>query len=146
MAGKLAGRSLAIIRIIMLLLILAGWLMYPIELILLDHWLESWESKVPFLITIPGFIFTLWILLDYKTIWLRWAFKITMWLAVIIGALGAYYHLLWNFEEDIDWTFTIAMEAMAGSRPTLAALAFTHMGVTGLLAIYGTAKAKETQS
>jgi hypothetical protein len=131
-----AGRSLEIIRVVMLLLTLAGWVMYPLELVLLGHWLESWQSKIPYLLAIPGFIFTLWILFDRKTNWLRLSFIVTMWLAVLIGALGSFYHVLWNFEGDIDWTFYVAMESVAGSRPTLAALAFTHMGVTGLLSIY----------
>jgi hypothetical protein len=59
-----------------------------------------------------------------------------MWASVLTGVLGAYFHLIWNMEGDINWKFEAAMEAMAGSRPVLAALAFTHMGVTGLLSIY----------
>ncbi len=128
--------SLEFIRLVMLLLCLVGWVMYPVELLLLEHWTESWQSKIPFFVAVPGFVFTLWVLFDRKTSWVRWAFVLTMWASVLTGVLGAYFHLLWNFEGEVNWEFTAAMEAMAGSRPVLAALAFTHMGVTGLLAIY----------
>ncbi len=128
--------ALEFIRLVMLLLCLVGWVMYPVELLLLDHWTESWQSKIPFFVAIPGFIFTLWVLFDRKTPWVRWAFILTMWASVFTGMLGAYFHLLWNFEGEVAWEFEAAMEAVAGSRPVLAALAFTHIGVTGLLAIY----------
>lgn len=128
--------ALEFIRLFMLLLTLVGWVMYPLELFLLDHWAESWQSKIPFAVAVPGFIFTLWVLFDRRTPWVRWAFILTMWASVLTGLLGAYFHILWNFEGEVDWTFEAAMQAVAGSRPVLAALAFTHMGVTGLLSIY----------
>ena len=128
--------ALEFIRLVMLLLCLVGWVMYPLELLLLDHWAESWQSKIPFFVAVPGFALTLWVLFDRKTPWVRWAFILTMWASVLTGVLGAYFHLLWNFEGEVAWEFEATMEAMAGSRPVLAALAFTHMGVTGLLAIY----------
>ncbi len=128
--------SLEFIRLVMLLLCLVGWVMYPVELLLLDHWAESWQSKIPFFVAVPGFVFTLWVLFDRKTPWVRWAFLLTMWASVLTGVLGVYFHVLWNFEGEVSWKFEAVMEAVAGSRPVLAALAFTHMGVTGLLAIY----------
>ncbi|MCX7782989.1 MAG: hypothetical protein N2318_05025, partial [Meiothermus sp.] len=110
--------------------------MYPLELIILGHWAESWQSKMPFLLAIPGLIATALILFDRKTPWIRLFFIVTMWVSVLTGALGAYFHVLWNFEDEVNWEFDKAMQAVAGARPVLAALAFTHMGVTGLLAIY----------
>ncbi|WP_337844814.1 hypothetical protein [Thermus sp.] len=128
--------ALEFIRTVMLLLCLVGWVMYPLELLLLEHWTEAWQSRIPFFVAVPGFILTLWVLFDRKTPWVRWAFILTMWASLLTGALGVYFHLLWNFEGEVNWEFEAAMEAMAGSRPVLAALAFTHMGVTGLLSIY----------
>jgi H+/gluconate symporter-like permease len=122
----------------MLLLVLVGWVMYPLELLILNHWLESWQSKVPFLLAIPGFVFTVWILFDRETPWVRMAFIITMWVSLIVGLLGAFYHVVWNFDGEVEWYFDTTMEAIAGDRPTLAAMAFTHMGVTGLLSIFRT--------
>lgn len=134
------GRALEIIRIVMLLLILVGWVMYPLELVILNHWLDSWESKLPFLLAIPGLVFTVWILFDRNTPWVRRVFITTMWLSVLVGVLGVYYHVVWNFDGDVEWYFDTTMEAVAGDRPTLAALAFTHMGVTGLASIFRTRK------
>ena len=130
--------ALEFIRLVMLLLCLVGWVMYPVELLLLDHWTESWQSKIPFLVAVPGFLFTLWVLFDRKTPWVRWAFILTMWASVLTGVLGAYFHLLWNAQDaEVSlWSLKGFLEAFEGSRPVLAALAFTHMGVTGLLAIY----------
>jgi hypothetical protein len=63
--------ALELIRTLMLLLCLVGWVMYPLELLLLDHWTEAWQSRIPFLVAVPGFVFTLWILFDRKTPWVR---------------------------------------------------------------------------
>lgn len=129
-------RALEFIRLFMLLLVLVGWVMYPLELLILGHWAKSWQSWLPFLLAIPGLISTALIILDRKTPWIRIFFITTMWASVLMGALGAYFHIVWNFDEEVNWEFDKAMEAVAGARPVLAALAFTHMGLTGLLSIY----------
>ncbi len=134
------ARAIEFIRLLMLLLILVGWVLYPVELIILQHWLDSPESRIPFLISIPALISTVLILFDRKTPWIRWFFIVSMWISVLTGIIGAYYHWVWNFEGEINWEFSAAMEALAGSRPVLVALVFTHMGVTGLLAVYRTGK------
>lgn len=131
-----AERSVEVIRIVMLLLVLVGWVMYPIELFLLGHWEDSWQSKVPFIVSVPGLILTLWILFDRSTPIIRTLFIVTMWVSVATGLAGSYYHVIWNFAGDVEWSFAETMEAVAGWRPTLAALAYTHMGVTGLLSIW----------
>lgn len=131
-----SSRAIEIIRLVMLLLVLLGWVMYPLELILLGHWTDAWQSWIPFLVSIPGLVLTLWVLFDRKTPWVRFLFVVTMWVAIVTGVLGSYYHVIWNFAGDVEWNFAETMEAVAGWRPTLAALAYTHMGVTGLLAIW----------
>ncbi|MGK0620036.1 hypothetical protein [Meiothermus cerbereus] len=131
-----SAKALELIRLLMLLLVLVGWVMYPLELLLLGHWAESWQSKMPFWLAIPGLVSTLLILFDRKTPWIRLFFIVTMWASVLTGLLGAYFHVVWNFDDEVNWKFEKAMEAVAGSRPVLAAMAFTHMGVTGLLSIY----------
>lgn len=135
-AATPTARALEFIRVLMLLLVLVGWVMYPLELIVLEHWAESWQSKLPFLLAIPGFISTVLILFDRKTPWIRLFFIVTMWASVLTGVLGAYFHVVWNFDNEVSWQFDKTMEAVAGSRPVLAAMAFTHMGLTGLLSIY----------
>jgi hypothetical protein len=136
-AREPATRTLELIRSAALLLSLIGWVMYPVELLLLEHWTDSWESRIPFIVAIPGFVLTAWVLFrdrDRRSV--RTAFIVTMWLAIAVGALGAYFHLLWNFDESVSWEFAKTAAAAAGARPVLAALAFTHMGVTGLAAMY----------
>lgn len=129
-------RALEFIRLFMLLLVLVGWVMYPLELILLGHWSKSWQSWIPFLLAIPGLISTVLIILNRKTPWIRLFFITTMWVSILTGALGAYYHVVWNFDNEVSWEFDKAMEAVAGARPVLAAMAFTHMGLTGLISVY----------
>lgn len=129
-------RAIEIVRVVMLLLVLVGWVMYPVELILLDHWTENWQSRIPFIVSIPGAILTLYVLFDRTTPIVRILFVATMWASIVTGLLGSYYHVIWNFAGDVDWSFTETMKAVAGWRPTLAAMAYTHMGVTGLLAIW----------
>jgi hypothetical protein len=132
-----AARTLELIRVCVLALALGGWVMYPVELLLLGHWAKSWQSKIPFLLSVPGAVLTAWLLfVDRDAPAIRRVFVATMWIAVLAGALGAYYHVLWNFDGKVKWDFASTMKAAAGSRPVLAALAFTHMGVSGLAAIY----------
>jgi hypothetical protein len=80
--------ALELIRTVMLLLCLVGWVMYPLELLLLEHWTEAWQSRIPFLVAVPGFVFTLWVLFDRKTPWVRIAFILTMWASVLTGVSG----------------------------------------------------------
>ncbi|MDZ7801906.1 MAG: hypothetical protein U5K81_14095 [Trueperaceae bacterium] len=129
-------RAIEIIRVVMLLLVLIGWVMYPVELFLLDHWTEAWRSRIPFLVSIPGLLLTLYVLFDRTTPIVRFLFVLTMWVSIVTGLVGSYYHIIWNFAGDIEWTFEETMKAVAGWRPTMAAMAYTHMGVTGLLAIW----------
>lgn len=129
-------QALELIRLLMLLLVLVGWIMYPLELLILEHWAKSWQSHLPFLLAIPGLVTTVLVLFNRQNPAIRIAFVVTMWLAILAGAFGAYFHIYWNFEDGVNWQFDKAMEAVAGSRPVLAALAFTHMGITGLLAVY----------
>jgi len=132
------AKTLEIVRVVLLVLILGAFVMYPVELFIIGHWLDSWQSLVPFLITIPGVLFTVWIMFDRTTPWVRVAFIISMWVAIATGLLGAYYHWIWNMEDyrGIAWNWSYAMEQFHGFRPVLAAMAYTNMGVTGLACIY----------
>jgi hypothetical protein len=81
--------------------------MYPLELLFagpLDRGLA--EPDPPFLVAVPGFVFTLWILFDRKTPWVRIAFILTMWASVLTGVLGAYFPPgLEHGRGDINWKF-----------------------------------------
>jgi hypothetical protein len=129
--------ALELIRTVMLILCLVGWVMYPLELLLLDHWTEAWQSRIPFFVAVPGFVFTLWVLFDRKTPWgAHRPSSSPCGPRCSPGSWGPISTWSGTLKGDISWEFEAAMEAIAGSRPVLAAMAFTHMGVTGLLSIY----------
>lgn len=137
-ATNTTARTLEIVRVVLLLLILGAFVMYPVELFVIGHWLDTWESLVPFYITVPAVIFTVWIMFDRNTSWVRWAFIVTMWAAIVTGLVGAYWHWIWNMEDTrgIAWNWSYAMDQFHGFRPVLAAMAYTNMGVTGLVCIF----------
>ena len=99
--------------------------LYMLEISLLGHWLDSPSSRWPYLALLLTFILTGLVLLGRRTGWVRTAF-----LAFPL------YHLLFNFEGEVDWAFQATAEALEGTRPVLAPLAFTHIGLTGLLCLY----------
>lgn len=138
-ATTATGRTLEIVRMVLMFLVFFGLIMYPVELFLIGHWIPSnFESLIPFLLTVPAVIFTAWIYFDRTTTWVRVGYIVVMWLAVLTGILGAYYHWVYNMEDarGVQWGFTYAMAQFHGFRPVLAALAYTNMGVTGLACIY----------
>lgn len=133
------ARRIEWLRVVMMFLLLMSWAMYPVELLIVGHWLESWQSLVPFVLTVPGLIFTAWVFFfDRSTSWVRQAFIWTMWAAIIVGLVGGYFHWVWNMEDagGVEWTWGYAMEEFHGYRPVLAAMAYTYMGITGLASIF----------
>ena len=128
-----ARRVLEILRNVFLCLILVGYAFYPLDLWILGHWLESWQSRIPFVVTIPSVIFTVLMLVWRRSNWVRYPFMALMAVNVLTGMTGAIFHLIWNFEGEIHWTLQGVRDAFEGARPILAALAFTHIGFTGLL-------------
>ena len=126
-------RTLEILRTVFLCLILVGYMFYPVDLWILGHWLESWQSHVPFFMAVPSVFFTILMLFWRRKNWVRYPFMVLMVLNFLTGLTGAIFHIVWNFEGHIDWSLKGIRDAFEGARPVLAALAFTHIGVTGLL-------------
>ena len=133
------ARRIEWLRVVMMFLLLMSWAMYPIDLLIVGHWLDSFESLIPFILTIPGLFFTVWVFfIDRSTTWVRTGFIATMWAAIFVGFLGGYYHWVWNM-NDVDgvrWYWSYAMSEFHGYRPVLAAMAYSYMGITGLASIY----------
>jgi hypothetical protein len=127
-----ARRVLGILRNVFLCLILVGYAFYPLDLWILGHWLEGWQSRIPFVVAIPSVIFTM-LMLWRRSSWVRYPFIALMVVNVLTGMTGAIFHLIYNFEGEIHWTIQGVRDAFEGARPILAALAFTHIGFTGLL-------------
>lgn len=126
-------RVLEILRYVFLGLMLVGYVFYPMDLWILGHWLDSWQSRIPFLVAVPSVIFTALMLINHRANWIRYPFIALMVVNVLTGVLGAGFHIAYNFEGHVQWTLKGLRDAFEGARPVFAALAFTHLGVTGLL-------------
>lgn len=135
-AKQINQRILEGVRTAFLLFNLVGCLLYPLEITLLGHWLPSLGSRIPYIMMLFGFVFTALLLWDRKTTWIHTGFVVVMVLLTATGVAGFFYHLVYNFEGKIDWSFAATIEALHGARPSLAPLAFTHIGLTGLLCAY----------
>jgi hypothetical protein len=128
-----ARQTLEVLRTVFLCLILVGLVFYTLDLWILGHWLKSWQSHVPFLMALPSFIFTVLMLFWRRENWVRYPFMVLMFLNFLTGLTGATFHIVWNFEGEINLSLKGILDAFEGARPVLAALAFVHIGVTGLL-------------
>lgn len=124
------------VRTAFLLFNLVACPLYLVEISMLGHWLETWTSKWPYLAMLLGFLFTGLILIDRRTPWIRTGFWLIMAFLAVTGVAGTLFHIVYNFDGEIDWTFRATTEALEGYRPVLAPLAFTHIGLTGLLCLY----------
>lgn len=128
-----SGRIYTFLRNAFLLLILLGYVFYPFDLWVLGHWMDSWQSRIPFLVAIPSMLATVAMLFWPRAPFVRQLFITLMVLNLVTGLAGAIFHFFYNFEGELVWTFEGIKEAFAGSRPVLAAAAFAHIGFTGLL-------------
>ncbi|ETN89673.1 hypothetical protein [Thermus sp. NMX2.A1] len=127
-------RLLEFLRSIFLLIALVGFVFYGMEHWILDHWTESWQSRIPFFVSLVGFPLTL-LMFFHRGKWVRYPFLLWMLVTVATGILGAYYHLLWNAQDaEVSlWSLKGFLEAFEGSRPVLAALAHTHVGAVAFV-------------
>lgn len=127
-------RLLEFLRSIFLLIAMVGFVFYGIEHWILDHWMESWQSRIPFFVSLVGFPLTL-LMFFYRGKWVRYPFLLWMLVSVITGIFGTYYHLLWNAQDaEVNlWSISGFIEAFKGSRPVLAALAHTHVGAVAFV-------------
>ncbi|MFN3369205.1 MAG: hypothetical protein ACK4G4_09680 [Thermus sp.] len=127
-------RLLEFLRSIFLLIAMVGFVFYGMEHWILDHWTESWQSKIPFFVSLVGFPLTL-LMFFHRGKWVRYPFLLWMLVSVLTGILGAYYHLVWNAQDaEVSlWSLAGFLEAFKGSRPVLAALAHTHVGAVAFV-------------
>ena len=109
-------RLLEFIRSAFLLIAMVGFAFYGMEHWVLDHWAESWQSRIPFYVSLVGFPLTL-LMFFHRGRWVRYPF------------------LLWNAQDAEVNLFSLAgfLEAFKGSRPVLAALAHTHVGAVAFV-------------
>lgn len=127
-------RTLQFLRVVFILIALVGFVFYGLEHWVLEHYMESWQSKIPFYLSLVGFPLTLAMLFTSRS-WVRYPFLAWMLLTFLSGITGALFHLAWN-AGDTDgslFSFQGFIEAFEGDRPVLAALAHTHIGAVGLI-------------
>jgi hypothetical protein len=128
------SRLLELIRSIFLLLCAVGFVFYGVEHWVLDHYLESWQSRIPLYLSVVGFPLTALMFFNRGPL-VRYPFLLWMAVSLVAGVVGAYFHLQWNAAdaEVSIWSWRGFIEAFEGSRPVLAALAHTHIGAVGLI-------------
>ncbi|WP_243026767.1 hypothetical protein [Thermus albus] len=127
-------RLLEFLRSTFLLIAMVGFVFYGMEHWVLDHWTDSWQSRIPFFVSLVGFPLTL-LMFFHRGKWVRYPFLLWMLVSVLAGIIGAYYHLVWNAQDaEVSlWSLSGFLEAFKGSRPVLAALAHTHVGAVAFV-------------
>ncbi|MCA9835933.1 MAG: hypothetical protein KC422_03425 [Trueperaceae bacterium] len=127
-------KTLAFVQLAFLLIAMFGFLFYGIEHWALEHFLDSWQSRVPFYLSLLGFPLTFLMLFSTKP-WIRYPFIAWMAITFLSGMIGALFHLVWNADDINASLFSISgfIDSFRGDRPVLAALAHTHIGAVGLI-------------
>ena len=113
-----------------------GFLIYPIELTILGHWSQTFGSTIPYLASVPDFIVTVLFLNNRKNPIVYRSFVVVMIVIALTSFLGLGFHLVHNFDSQVGLGFISTAKALEGAAPTMAALAFTHIGLTGLICCY----------
>jgi FtsH-binding integral membrane protein len=127
-------RTLEFLRLFLLVLVLIGFGFYGAEHWVVGHYLESWQSRIPFIVSLVGLPLALWLFFSCRPL-ARYPFIVWMAVSALTGVVGAVLHLVWNAAdaEVTLWSIGGFLEALRGERPVLAALAHTHIGAIGLL-------------
>ena len=51
-------RRIEWLRVVMMFLLPMSFAMDPVELFIVGQWLDTWQSLIPFILTVPGLLFT----------------------------------------------------------------------------------------
>jgi len=128
-------RLLVFLQLFFLFWTAFGFFYFFVEHWVIDHWLSSFGSKIPFYIGMIGFpISLLMFFTTHKTV--KWIYTILMVVTIGVGLAGALYHLFWNAGDAGVSVFSINgfLEAFTDPfRPVLAGLAHVNVGAVGLM-------------
>jgi len=128
-------RTLAFLQNFFLLIAAVGFVFYGVEHWVIDHFMDSWQSRIPFYVSLVGAPLAVAMFFTTRK-WLTIPFTAWMAVSVLTGIVGALMHLWWN-AGDLGvslFTFTGFIESMqVPYRPVLAGLAHTHVGAVGLV-------------
>ena len=127
------------LRQLVLALVFIGIVGLEIELALLRH-AESFSQWIPHIVLMVGFIATLLIYLRPGATTTR-IFQTTMWIFVVVGLLGVFFHLKGNVEFAVERDPSLGgvkliWKVLRGATPALAPGALSQLGLLGLLYTY----------
>lgn len=127
------------LRQLILALVFIGIVGLEIELALLRH-AESFSQWIPHIVLLVGFIATLLIYLRPGPTTVR-VFQTMMWIFVVVGLLGVFFHLKGNVEFAVERDPSLSgarliWKVLRGATPALAPGALSQLGLLGLLYTY----------
>jgi hypothetical protein len=128
-------RLLTFLQLFFLFWTAFGFFYFFVEHWVIDHYLPSFGSRIPFYIAIVGLPISLLMFFTTHRV-VKWIFTIVMVVTVGVGLAGALYHLVWNAGDAGVSLFSIGgfFEAFTDPfRPVLAGLAHVNVGAVGLV-------------
>lgn len=123
------------VRRLLLLTLVVGFLGTGIELLLLEHTEDVWQLIPVVLVGIAVVLFA-WLAVTHSRASIR-AFQLTMVVCVLSGLLGVWLHYRGNVEFELELHRTMAgfelfRAAMAGATPALAPGTMIVLGLVGM--------------
>lgn len=127
------------LRQLVLALVFIGVVGLEIELALLRH-ADSFSQLIPHIVLLIGLLATVIVYLRPSAATLR-AFQAIMWLFVVIGVLGVFFHFKGNLEFATERDpslsgFKLIWKVLRGATPALAPGALSQLGLLGLIYTY----------
>ena len=128
-------KILTFLQLFFLLFPAFGFFYFGVEHWVIDHWLDSFSSRIPFYAAVIGLPLTLAMFFTtHKAV--RLPYTIFMAITIGVGLAGALFHLVYNAGDAGVSLFSISgiFEAFTDPfRPVLAALAHVNIGAVGLV-------------
>jgi len=127
------------LRQLVLALVFIGVVGLEIELALLRH-ADSFSQLIPHIVLLIGLLATILVYLRPSAGTLR-PFQAIMWLFVVIGLLGLFFHFKGNLEFAMERDpslsgFKLIWKVLRGATPALAPGALSQLGLLGLIYTY----------
>ena len=127
------------LRQLVLGLVFIGIIGLEIELALLRH-AESFSQWIPHIVLLVGFVASILIYVRPTPGTIR-VFQAMMWIFVLVGLLGVFFHLKGNVEFAVERDPSLSgvkliWKVLRGATPALAPGALSQLGLLGLLYTY----------